>query len=96
MAYVDYTDLVVRCPRKAVKFNHSLTLLDFQKINISGIGGPIDMEQRGCELIIHDLYHGLYIITTLWGMDVQESDVDDFRCQQAMLASVRKLHLNWY
>ena len=24
-AYMDYMDLVVRCPRKAVKLNHSLT-----------------------------------------------------------------------
>ena len=25
MADMDYMDLAVRCPRKAVKFNHSLT-----------------------------------------------------------------------
>ena len=32
MAYVDYMDLVVRCPKMAVKFNHSLKEHELQGI----------------------------------------------------------------
>ena len=47
-AYVDLTDLNVRCPRKAVRFNHSLWIQYDICISIRGADGPFWIKSSIC------------------------------------------------
>ena len=47
-----------------------------------GIGGLIVMEQKGCESIIHDHDHDLWV-TMVGSVDVLDRDWGDFRCRRA-------------
>ena len=47
------------------------------------MGGPIDIEQKGCESTIHDHEHDLCVTMVGW-VDVPDSDRGDFRCQCAV------------
>ena len=59
------------------------------------MGGPIGMEQKGCESIIHD--HGRDLWATMVGsVDVQHGEWGDFRRRRAIdiSSSVCFLFLN--
>ena len=47
------------------------------------MGALIDMERKGCELIIHDHDRDLWVTMVGW-MDVLESDWGDFRLRNAV------------
>ena len=51
---------------------------------ISGIGGPIDIEQKGCELFIHDHDCEILVTTSIRCKDLVDSDWGDFRCRCAV------------
>ena len=47
------------------------------------MGGLIDMERNGCELIIHDHDSDLWVTMVGW-VDVPDSDWGDFKRQRAI------------
>ena len=55
-------------------------MIKFSNSCISGIGGPIDIEQKGWESVIHDPGHDL-LVTKVRCKDLLDSDQGDFRCQ---------------
>ena len=58
---------------------------------MSGIGGLIDIERKGCELIIHD--HDLWVAILGW-VDVPDSDQGDFRRRLAI--DISSCHCYYY
>ena len=59
---------------------------------ISGMGGPIDMIQKGCESYIHDHDTDLYMTMVGWA-DVLDSDQGDFRHRHAIdISSLASCH----
>ena len=61
-------------------------MVKFWNSHISGIGGPIDTEQEGCEFVIHD--HDLdQLVAKERCKDLPDSDSGDLRCWQAVDSS---------
>ena len=50
------------------------------------MGGPIDIVQRGLELVIHD-HDCDHLVTKVRFKDIPDSDQGDFRCQRAVDSS---------
>ena len=50
------------------------------------MGGPINIEQKGCESVIHDYDHDL-LVTKVRCNDLLDSDQGDLRCQCAINSS---------
>ena len=58
-------------------------MVNFLNSRISGVGGPIDIEQKG---VIHDRDRDL-LVTKMRGKDLPDSDQGDFRCRRAVDSS---------
>ena len=58
-------------------------MVKFLNSRISGVGGPIDIQQKG---VIHDRYRDL-LVTKMRGKDLPDSDQGDFRCRRAVDSS---------
>ena len=55
-------------------------MVKFLNSHISGMGGPIDIKQKGWEMVIHDHDRDI-LVTTVRCKGLLGSDQGDFRCR---------------
>ena len=62
--------------------DHEFFMVKSCKSFISGVGGPIDIEQKGWESVIHDRDHDL-LVSKVSYKDLPDSDQDGLRCRRS-------------